>query len=119
MAALRLRSPLLPVLLCASALVLLLEPVSQAFAGSSVARQPRALTSQGRLRNSQAALPHADSFAAVGPDSSAILLADSTDAIPLVAFLVSIFVGIVGYSVWTAFGPASDDLRDPFEEHED
>jgi PsbN protein len=28
-------------------------------------------------------------------------------------------LGITGYSIYTAFGPASKNLRDPFEEHED
>ena len=28
-------------------------------------------------------------------------------------------LGITGYSIFTAFGPASKDLRDTFEEHED
>ena len=40
------------------------------------------------------------------------------------ATILSIFIGgfllgITGYSVFTAFGPASKELRDPFEEHED
>ena len=30
-----------------------------------------------------------------------------------------LLLGITGYSVFTAFGPASKELRDPFEEHED
>nr|YP_009294159.1 photosystem II protein N [Hildenbrandia rubra]AOM67401.1 photosystem II protein N [Hildenbrandia rubra] len=34
-------------------------------------------------------------------------------------FLASILLGITGYSIYTAFGPASKNLRDPFEEHED
>jgi PsbN protein len=37
----------------------------------------------------------------------------------LIIFLSSLFVGVTGYSVYTAFGPASKNLRDPFEEHED
>jgi len=28
-------------------------------------------------------------------------------------------LGITAYSIYTAFGPASKNLRDPFEEHED
>lgn len=52
-------------------------------------------------------------------DASTMILADDVESIPAVAFGVSIFVGIVGYSTWTAFGPGSADLRDPFEEHED
>ena len=40
------------------------------------------------------------------------------------ATLLSIFIsgllfGITSYSVYTAFGPPSKTLRDPFEEHED
>jgi PsbN protein len=34
-------------------------------------------------------------------------------------FLASALVGITGYSIYTAFGPAAKNLRDPFEEHED
>jgi|TARA_B110000977_G_scaffold25595_1_gene31554 PsbN protein len=37
----------------------------------------------------------------------------------LIIFVSSVFLGISGYSVYTAFGPASKNLRDPFEEHED
>ena len=37
----------------------------------------------------------------------------------LIIFLASLFIGITGYSVYTAFGPGSKNLRDPFEEHED
>ena len=34
-------------------------------------------------------------------------------------FVASILLGITGYSIYTAFGPASKTLRDPFEEHEE
>jgi PsbN protein len=34
-------------------------------------------------------------------------------------FIGGLLLGITGYSVCTAFGPASKDWRDPFEEHED
>ena len=34
-------------------------------------------------------------------------------------FISGLLLGITGYSVFTAFGPASKELRDPFEEHED
>jgi len=37
----------------------------------------------------------------------------------LIIFLSSLLVGITIYSIYTAFGPASKNLRDPFEEHED
>jgi PsbN protein len=37
----------------------------------------------------------------------------------LIIFISSLFVGIAGYSVYTSFGPSSQNLRDPFEEHED
>ena len=42
--------------------------------------------------------------------------------------LVSLFAGsflsvflltLTGYSIYLGFGPGSEDLRDPFEEHED
>ena len=33
--------------------------------------------------------------------------------------ILGILLGITGYSVYTAFGPTSKKLRDPFEEHED
>eukprot|EP00930_Biecheleria_cincta_P089194 TRINITY_DN78464_c0_g1_i1.p1 TRINITY_DN78464_c0_g1~~TRINITY_DN78464_c0_g1_i1.p1 ORF type:complete len:142 (+),score=25.75 TRINITY_DN78464_c0_g1_i1:65-427(+) len=63
-----------------------------------------------------------EDFATIGfaPDASSVLLAGGDmETIPFVTFLVSMFLGVVGYSAWTAFGPASADLRDPFEEHED
>ena len=34
-------------------------------------------------------------------------------------FISGLLLGITGYSVYTAFGPTSKTLRDPFEEHED
>jgi PsbN protein len=37
----------------------------------------------------------------------------------IVIFVSSLLLGITAYSVYTAFGPASKNLRDPFEEHED
>ena len=40
-------------------------------------------------------------------------------ATSIVIFISSLFIGITIYSVYTAFGPKSKNLRDPFEEHED
>ena len=37
----------------------------------------------------------------------------------LIIFVSSLLLGITSYSIFTAFGPASKNLRDPFEEHED
>ena len=37
----------------------------------------------------------------------------------LIIFLSSLLLGITSYSIFTAFGPAAKNLRDPFEEHED
>jgi PsbN protein len=37
----------------------------------------------------------------------------------LIIFMSSLLVGITGYSVYTSFGPTAQNLRDPFEEHED
>jgi len=34
-------------------------------------------------------------------------------------FISGLLLGITGYSVYTAFGPVSKELRDPFEEHEE
>nr|YP_009504520.1 photosystem II protein N [Cyanophora sudae]AWW13734.1 photosystem II protein N [Cyanophora sudae] len=34
-------------------------------------------------------------------------------------FIAASLIGITGYSIYTAFGPPSKNLRDPFEEHED
>lgn len=34
-------------------------------------------------------------------------------------FISSLLVGITVYSLYTAFGPIAQDLRDPFEEHEE
>ena len=34
-------------------------------------------------------------------------------------FIGGLLLGITGYSLYTAFGPVSKELRDPFEEHED
>ena len=37
----------------------------------------------------------------------------------IVIFVSSLLLGITAYSIYTAFGPTSKNLRDPFEEHED
>jgi len=37
----------------------------------------------------------------------------------IVIFVSSLLLGITTYSIYTAFGPTSKNLRDPFEEHED
>lgn len=40
-------------------------------------------------------------------------------AIVLIISIGAILVAITGYSIYTAFGPPSMDLSDPFEDHED
>ena len=37
----------------------------------------------------------------------------------IVIFVSSLLLGITTYSIYTAFGPTSKNLRDPFEEHVD
>lgn len=37
----------------------------------------------------------------------------------LVIFMANLLMGITVYSVYSAFGPNAQNLRDPFEEHED
>jgi len=37
----------------------------------------------------------------------------------IVIFVSNLLLAITAYSIYSAFGPASKDLRDPFEEHED
>jgi PsbN protein len=37
----------------------------------------------------------------------------------LIVFVSSLLLGVTGYSVYSAFGPDSKLLTDPFEEHED
>jgi len=34
-------------------------------------------------------------------------------------FILSLLLGITGYSIYIAFGPSSKGLRDPFDEHEE
>ena len=48
-----------------------------------------------------------------------ILLYDMETATIIVIFVSSLLLGITAYSIYTAFGPTSKNLRDPFEEHED
>ena len=48
-----------------------------------------------------------------------IILYTMETATIIVIFVSSLLLGITAYSVYTAFGPASKNLRDPFEEHED
>lgn len=35
----------------------------------------------------------------------------------LIIFIASLLLGVTGYSMYTAFGPGSKELRDPFEDH--
>jgi PsbN protein len=35
----------------------------------------------------------------------------------LIIFITSVLIGLTGYSIYTAFGPNSKSLRDPFEDH--
>ncbi len=35
----------------------------------------------------------------------------------LIIFIASLLLGVTGYSMYTAFGPGSKGLRDPFEDH--
>ena len=37
----------------------------------------------------------------------------------IVVFMSNLLIGITFYSIYSAFGPGSQNLRDPFEEHED
>jgi len=37
----------------------------------------------------------------------------------LIIFVSSLLLGVTSYSIYSSFGPASKNLRDPFEEHED
>jgi PsbN protein len=34
-------------------------------------------------------------------------------------FIACLLLSITGYSIYVGFGPPSQDLRDPFQEHED
>ena len=48
-----------------------------------------------------------------------IILYDMETATIIVIFVSSLLLGITAYSIYTAFGPTSKNLRDPFEEHEE
>lgn len=48
-----------------------------------------------------------------------LILYNMETATIIVIFVSSLLVGITAYSIFTAFGPTSKNLRDPFEEHED
>ena len=48
-----------------------------------------------------------------------IILYDMETATIIAIFVSSLLLGITAYSIYTAFGPTSKNLRDPFEEHED
>jgi PsbN protein len=48
-----------------------------------------------------------------------IVLYNMETATIIVIFVSSLLLGITAYSIYTAFGPTSKNLRDPFEEHED
>jgi PsbN protein len=48
-----------------------------------------------------------------------IILYNMETATIIVIFVSSLLLGSTTYSIYTAFGPTSKNLRDPFEEHED
>jgi len=48
-----------------------------------------------------------------------LILYNMETATIIVIFVSSLLLGITTYSIYTAFGPTSKNLRDPFEEHED
>ena len=48
-----------------------------------------------------------------------IVLYNMETATIIVIFVSSLLLGMTAYSIYTAFGPTSKNLRDPFEEHED
>ena len=48
-----------------------------------------------------------------------IVIYNMETATIIVIFVSSLLLGITAYSIYTAFGPTSKNLRDPFEEHED
>uniref|UniRef100_A0A7S1RUZ1 Uncharacterized protein n=1 Tax=Alexandrium catenella TaxID=2925 RepID=A0A7S1RUZ1_ALECA len=120
MVGMRSRGTLLPLVLGALAAVMCLSYLEAlTFTGASAGRPVGGAASLRSSKASMSALPQVEGPIPGLADSSGLLLADNLDAVPLVAFVVSAFLGIVGYSVWTAFGPGAEDLRDPFEEHED
>ena len=43
----------------------------------------------------------------------------SSETYSLLIAMVTIAFGLTGYGLYTAFGPPSKELEDPFEEHED
>eukprot|EP00929_Paragymnodinium_shiwhaense_P045283 TRINITY_DN2314_c0_g2_i1.p2 TRINITY_DN2314_c0_g2~~TRINITY_DN2314_c0_g2_i1.p2 ORF type:complete len:110 (-),score=31.95 TRINITY_DN2314_c0_g2_i1:215-544(-) len=105
------RSSLLAVLLAAAAALVCLQATLGFVNGSTGAASLRGPALQ--TRTSRAALPEA------ALEASSVMVADVEWGIPIICFVISGFMGVVGYSMWTAFGPGAKDLRDPFEEHED
>ncbi|CAK0792353.1 unnamed protein product, partial [Prorocentrum cordatum] len=109
----RTSSLLLPLALVAALPVLLGR--WPAFCGAPA----RAAAGPPRAAGAAALPPGAEQVVAAIPDASSVIVADASEVIPLLSFISSIFLGITGYSIYTAFGPPSEDLRDPFEEHDD
>ncbi|MEM8602819.1 MAG: photosystem II reaction center protein PsbN [Cyanobacteria bacterium P01_H01_bin.121] len=44
---------------------------------------------------------------------------ESSPALSIGIAMVSILVALTGFGIYTAFGPPSKALTDPFDEHED
>jgi PsbN protein len=51
--------------------------------------------------------------------NSNITIENVDSSLLLVTFLECLLLGIVVYAIYVAFGPPAQELRDPFEEHED
>lgn len=51
--------------------------------------------------------------------NSNITIENLDSSLLLVTFLECLLLGIVIYAIYVAFGPPAQELRDPFEEHED
>eukprot|EP00929_Paragymnodinium_shiwhaense_P045279 TRINITY_DN2314_c0_g1_i1.p2 TRINITY_DN2314_c0_g1~~TRINITY_DN2314_c0_g1_i1.p2 ORF type:complete len:131 (-),score=29.06 TRINITY_DN2314_c0_g1_i1:375-719(-) len=107
------RSSLIAIVLAVLAAVACLHAtlvfVNGSFGATSL-RSPALRTTASQ----RAALPEAAAL-----EATSVVVADVEWGIPIICFVISGFMGVVGYSMWTAFGPGAKDLRDPFEEHED
>lgn len=51
--------------------------------------------------------------------NSSMTIENLDSSLLLVTFLECLLLGIVAYAIYVAFGPPAQELRDPFEEHED
>jgi PsbN protein len=55
----------------------------------------------------------------IGPNLSRDVMETSSPALSVAIAVLAVLLGLTGFGVYTAFGPPSKQLDDPFDDHDD